>query len=234
VEEGEVIRGAQKNNCVTPATDLPARAKPTALAQIKDEPRGEHAMPRQHLTGHDQYLPMSCHVFALSGNPALADNVNTRYAALGDLLLHPQQVPNNNNVAHGLNVVTNRQILDAVAEMPDGDQQGAVLRLLCTEFGLVPHAGSGIRLWGHTEPGQMLPEHMYVTYTDNRIYDTMPNAPIRRRVNDQGRNPPSYGDTDAGADVMLAADVVFSIEIAALAAGTQAAVNAPNNQWQNG
>lgn len=117
--------------------------------------------------------------------------------------------------------------------MPDDDQQEAVLRLLCTEFGLAPHHGSGIRLWGHTESGQMLPEHMYVTFTDGRIYDTMPNAPICRRVNNQGRNPPSYGDNPPGTDVMLAANVVFSIEVAALAASTQAAINTNNNQWQN-
>jgi hypothetical protein len=103
----------------------------------------------------------------------------------------------------------------------------AVLGLLCAEFQLQPHAGSGIRLWGHFEDGQMLPEHMWVTYTDQMIYDKMPGSPVRRNANQQGLNPPSN-------DGVLQQAVVATLEVSNLAAGTLAVVNTPGNAWAAG
>lgn len=195
-------------------------------------------MPRQVFIGNDTHVDMACHVFALSGdpNPATVANINQRYEVLGDLLMPVggHIVPADDNVANGLTHVTNRDIRNALAEMPGADYAHAALGLLCKEFGLAEHAGSGLRLWGHFEPGQLLPEHMYVTHTNGNIYDTMPEARIRRRVNNHGRNPPSYGDDSHGHDVLLRPEVCFSLEVAAFAAGTQAVINAPAGQWQNG
>lgn len=134
-----------------------------------------------------------------------------------------------------LNILTNQQIRNVLdEETPGGDLEEAILGLLCTEFNLVKSEGTGIRVWGHFEEGQMLPEHIYVTYTNNMIYDTMPNAPVRRKVNNSGRNAPSYGDDADGNDVLLSPDVIYSVEVAALAVGTQAVINTPDTQWANG
>ncbi|HEX8563519.1 MAG TPA: hypothetical protein VF676_11120 [Flavobacterium sp.] len=175
---------------------------------------------------------MSCHVYALSGDSqSIADSSN-RYAKLGDYLLGTTTLPvQADTVPPNLNTVTNTQITDCLAEIANaaGDQQIAILGLLCAEFGLALQPGSGIRLWGHTEPGQMLPEHMYVTYTDNRIYDTMPNTPVRRNDNVNGTNPPSYGEGN-----VLQPNVIFSIEVAALAPGTMAAINSATANWADG
>ncbi|NUB29464.1 hypothetical protein [Azospirillum brasilense] len=186
-------------------------------------------MPKQYLTDSANYMDMACHVFALSGDPAQQEDVNNRYAQLGNLLtsdlLGVPPVTANNNIAPGLRVVTNneiRQCLRGAAVPPSRS-----LRLLCREFGLVPTPGTRIKLWGHFEPGQRLPEHMYVTTADGMIYDTVPGAPIRRDTNNNGQNPPSWisGLLDPG--------VIFSIEVAAFAPQTQAVVNRPGNQWAN-
>lgn len=174
---------------------------------------------------------MACHVFALSGDPATIDNVHARYQALGNYLIGTTPLPPAVAVAAplaGLNLVTRADVENALAELGD-NQRAAILGLLCTEFGLAQHIGSGIRLWGHFEEGQMLPEHMYVTYTNGNIYDTMPDTPVRRNANNNGINPPSYGPGNN-----LAPDVVFSVEVAALAAGTMTVINAANPNWANG
>jgi hypothetical protein len=185
-------------------------------------------MPIQHFTGNNNYNTMACHVYVLSGNPAIIDQVNQRYQNLGEYLLGRTALPQNNNtVPNGLNVVTAGQIRNAMAETGD-ELRIEILGLLCIEFGLVLQPGSGIRLWGHFEDAQLLPEHMYVTYTNGNIYDTMPNAPIRRNLNVNGTNPPSYN----GA--ILDANVIANVEVLALPAGTMTPINAPNNQWANG
>lgn len=184
-------------------------------------------MAIQHFTGNNNYNVMACHVFALSGDPATADAVNTRYAKLGDYLLGKAELPAQDaNIPNGLTHATKANIKVVGAEMPNTqDQREAILSLLCIEFGLVVHAGSNIRLWGHFEKDQMLPQHMYVTYGGN-IYDTMPNKPVTKDVNDNGKNPPSDGVLDP--------KVIFSIEVQALTANTMAVINAPANQWANG
>lgn len=194
-------------------------------------------MAIQHFTGNNNYNVMACHVFALSGDPATANAINARYAKLGDYLIGVAALPQNNqDIPNGLSLVSKYNILTVKNIVPHNGAANnnvaglrqATLNLLCLEFGLVVHAGSGIRLWGHFEDGQWLPEHMYVTYGGN-IYDTMPNAPIRKNVNDNGKNPPSYGEGHE-----LDAGVIFSIEVQALAAGTMAVINTPANQWANG
>lgn len=183
-------------------------------------------MPIEHFTGNNNYTQMACHVYALSGDHNSIDNINQRYQTLGNCLRGGQQLPaNDHDVPNGLNTVTAGAIRNAVAE---DHMQVAILDLLCTEFGLTPQVGSGIRIWGHFEEDQMLPEHMYVT-TNNMIYDTMPNMPVRRNNNNNGINPPSYGE---GHDLALA--VIFSIEVTALAAGTLVPINSPANDWADG
>ncbi len=186
-------------------------------------------MPRQYLVNGADYVAMACHVFALSGDPAQQADVNNRYAQLGNLLspdlLGVPPVPANNEIAYGLKVVTNneiRQCLRGPAVPPS-----CSLRLLCREFGLVPTPNSGIKVWGHFEPGQRLPEHMYVTTVDGKIYDTMPQAPIRRDTNNNGRNPPSWSSG------LLDPGVIFSVEVAALAPQTQFIISRASNQWEN-
>ncbi|WP_293138317.1 hypothetical protein [Okeania sp. SIO3I5] len=190
-------------------------------------------MPIKHFTGNQNYGIMACHVFALSGDHNHADAVHQRYQTLGHLLLNINVNNNNNNVPQGLNVVTNQDIINVLNMIPGPGMNMAILNLLCQEFGLAPENGSGIRLWGHFEEGQMLPEHMYVTI-NGMIYDTMPNAPVRKRENNAGLNPPSYGNDQNGNDVLLDNNVVFSVEVQNLAQNTLIPINAPNNQWADG
>lgn len=152
-----------------------------------------------------------------------------RYQSLGNLLKpsNNQYPPDNDNVGQGLNVVTNRQVRAVLLESAWTDPSVAALELLCLEFGLKPQNGSGVGLWGHFEQGQLLPEHMYVTI-GGKIYDTMPEAPVRKSRNEDGLNPPSYGGK------LLSKKVVFFVEIEDLAAGTKAVVNTSDEQWEEG
>ncbi|MDQ2105537.1 hypothetical protein [Azospirillum isscasi] len=191
-------------------------------------------MPRQKFIGDNVYEDMACHVFALSGDPAQQEAINNRYDRLGFLLLRLEPLPADGNVAQGLNVVTNNEILAG----PGLDGLPAAvaahsLPLLCREFGFVQQAGTNTRLWGRFRQGQLLPEHMYVTTPDGRIWDTMPGDPVYRRANNQGLNPGAYGDGADGNDVLLDPGEVFSVEVAALAPQTQAVVAAPDDQWQD-
>ncbi|CAO3442567.1 hypothetical protein [Azospirillum argentinense] len=190
-------------------------------------------MPREKFIGNDSHHDMACHVFALSGDPDTAIAVNARYAKLGDLLYGVEVVPVDDEVANGLTTVTNNDIWTC----PGPDQPAAQvapisLTLLCREFGFAPQEGSGIRLWGRFLPGQVLPQHMYVTTPNGMIWDTMPGMPIYRRINQDGRNPGAEGDGPDGQDIMLAPDEVFSIEVASLALKTREVIETPNDQWE--
>jgi hypothetical protein len=184
-------------------------------------------MPIQRFIGNANFQDMACHVYALSGDHTNIANIHSRYSALGDYLIGRTALPAADaTVPNGLTVVTSGAIRNAVA---DDHIQVATLGLLCTEFGLALQPGSGIRLWGHFEENQMLPEHMYVTYTNGNIYDTLPNSPVRRNVNNNGINPPAYDEGN-----FLDPGVIFSVEVAALAAGTMVPVNSADVNWANG
>ena len=178
-------------------------------------------MPEQYFTGNNQYDAMACHVFALSGDFAQADNVNKRYIKIGDILTGKAQPGPEDGIALG---VTAEDIGEVFLQNTKTEQKDAIMRLLCKEFHLVESPGSGVKVWGHIEDDQMLPEHMYVT-AGGRIFDTMPNQVVRRDADDRhGRNPPSN-------DGLLPANVVYFIEVEHLAAGTQALVDTPDAQW---
>ncbi|CAO3373338.1 hypothetical protein [Azospirillum argentinense] len=190
-------------------------------------------MPREKFIGNDHHHDMACHVFALSGDPDTAGDINTRYAKLGDLLYGVEVVPVNDALADGMTVVTNNDIWKCPGpDQPPAQVAPSSLGLLCREFGFTPQEGSGIRLWGRFLPGQVLPQHMYVTTPNGMIWDTMPGKPIYRRINKDGRNPGAEGDAPDGQDLMLSPDEVFSIEVAALAPQTREVIEAPNGQWQ--
>ncbi|WP_188259123.1 hypothetical protein [Azospirillum tabaci] len=190
-------------------------------------------MPREKFIGNDRHHDMACHVFALSGDPDAAAAINTRYARLGDLLFGVEDVPVDDEVADGLAVVTNNDIWTSPgAGQPPAQVAPRSLTLLCREFGFTPQEGSGIRLWGRFLPGQVLPQHMYVTTPGGRIWDTMPEMPVYRRINKDGRNPGAEGDAPNGQDIMLAPDEVFSIEVAALAPKTREIIETPDDQWE--
>ncbi|WP_137103385.1 hypothetical protein [Azospirillum argentinense] len=190
-------------------------------------------MPREKFIGNDSHHDMACHVFALSGDPETAVEINTRYARLGDLLYGVEDVPVDDNVANGLTAVTNNDIWKCPGpDQPAAQVAPSSLILLCREFGFTPQEGSGIRLWGRFLPGQVLPQHMYVTTPNGMIWDTMPEMPIYRRIDKDGRNPGAEGDGPDGQDIMLAPDEVFSIEVTALAPKTLEVIETPNGQWE--
>ncbi len=184
-------------------------------------------MPRQHFTGNNDYYEMACHVFVLSGEPLQITDVNRRYCSLGNRLLGLLDEPNDLIRVSDVEITATANIADRPTQID------AILMLVCKEFELVPSPGSGIRVWGHFEAGQMLPEHMYAT-CNGFIYDTMPNAPVRRKINNNGRNAPSYGQNEDGSDVLLDNNVIYSIEVEALPPGTLVVITAPDDQWQNG
>ncbi|WP_137139134.1 hypothetical protein [Azospirillum brasilense] len=190
-------------------------------------------MPREKFIGNDSHHDMACHVFALSGDPETAVAINTRYARLGDLLYGVEDIPVDDEIAGGLTVLTNNDLWKGPApDQPPAQVAPLSLLLLCREFGFTPQEGSGIRLWGRFLPGQVLPQHMYVTTPDGRIWDTMPGKPIYRRVSKDGRNPGAEGDAPDGQDIMLAPDEVFSVAVAALAPKTREVIETPNDQWE--
>lgn len=189
-------------------------------------------MPRDKFIGNNSHHDMACHVFALSGDPETAVPINNRYARLGDLLYGVEDVPVNDSVAEGLTVVTNNDIWGS----PGADQPPALvaprsLSLLCREFGFTPQAGSGVRLWGRFRQGQVLPQHMYVTTPDGRVWDTMPGKPVYRRMDNQGRNPGAEGDDSEGEDILLDPNEVFSVEVAELAEKTREVIATGDDQW---
>jgi len=158
-----------------------------------------------------RYQNMACHVFALSGNPLSIANVNTRYNQLGQNLLGQPQAPAG---------TLRREINNVLAELGD-DQRIATLKLLRNQFGMASGNGTNIRLWGlFRNHLQMLPEHMWIT-KGGIIYDTMPDAPIRRNANLNGANPPSEAH-------QLNQNIIFSVEVAALHVEQMNIINSPN------
>jgi len=190
-------------------------------------------MPIQHYTANQNFLPMACHVFALSGDPASIGPINDRYCKLGDYLIGVTPLPTGAEPLPGLTTVTAADIKGVQNSYPAARGQ-AILGILCKEFGFTLKPGSGVRLFGHIEPNQWLPEHMYVTTNTGRIYDTLPGASIRRNNNNNGLNPPSYGSNPDGSDVLQNSGVVFSVEVSVLAAGTQAVISSPDSSWAAG
>lgn len=179
-------------------------------------------MPVQYLND-ESYLEMACHVFALSGDQDQIADVNRRYSLIGDYLMGMEMLPDNNyDVPAGLNLVTAGAIRNCNNELENGNKQSA-LELLCAEFGNALQPDSGIRIWGHFEEDQLLPEHMFVTYTNEMVYDTIPNSPVARDENNNGTNPPSSYE--------LEPEVIFSVEVAVLPAGTMAAILRPGPNW---
>jgi len=157
------------------------------------------------------YQSMSCHVFALSGNPLTIATVNTRYDQLGQYLLGQANAPAGN---------LRQELNNVLAEIGD-DQRIATLGLLRNQFGMAPGNGTHIRLWGlFRNHLQMLPEHMWLTM-GGMIYDTMPGAPVRRNGNLNGSNPPSERQ-------QLNQNVIFSVEVAALHIEQMIIINSPN------
>jgi hypothetical protein len=142
----------------------------------------------------DNYEAMSCHCFALSGTPANAAAVNTRYALLGDYM-------------NGQAIPPEGQLRDRIAN--HDFTPGSTMALLRDEFGFARGMGTDIFLWGFfRNDQQLLPEHMWFT-RGGRIFDTMPGHPIRRDANGPGANPPSEAQAlDAGR--------CFSVEVSAL------------------
>jgi hypothetical protein len=159
------------------------------------------------------YQAMSCHCFALSGDPLAIAVTNERYAELGMYIRGDAPVP------AGL-----QGVLGEVLAETEGDLRRATLRFLCNQFGMAPGNGTDIRVWGlFRNAQQMLPEHMWITM-NGQIYDTMPDAPIRRQGDNEGRNPPSEAHA-------LPADQVFSVEVAALYRAQTQVIGSAN--WAN-
>lgn len=153
-------------------------------------------MPNDVYNGADSlaYQSMSCHCFALSGTPAASAAINTRYSQIGDHLSGTVMLPAGN-------------LADRLGAL-DFTPAGTML-FLREEFGFARGVGTDIFLWGFfRNDQQLLPEHMWFTM-GGRIFDTMPNHPIRRDVNNAGRNPPSEAH-------LLPANRCFSAEVSTL------------------
>jgi hypothetical protein len=158
-----------------------------------------------------QYTEMACHVWALSGNPLTIAIINAKYDQIGSYLM---------GQANPTDTRMQQRVQAVLSELGD-DQRVATLALLRDEFGMAPGNGTDIRIWGlFRNHLQMLPEHMWIT-VGNRIYDTMPSAPIRRDDTANGRNPPSEAHE-------LQANVVFSVEVSALHTEQSQVINSPN------
>jgi len=149
-------------------------------------------MPRFKYEGNSNINSNSddaCHVFALSGDNSKARDINDRYNLLGNSIRDAKSLLNNDQVIEGLNHVTNNTIRNIF--MQDEFQATDALKLICIEFDLLPKTDTGNKIYGHFKPGQIFPEHMYITCS-GKIYDTMPESPIRMDNDINGLNAPAY------------------------------------------
>ena len=167
------------------------------------------------------YSAMACHVFALSADPAAMTTTHNTYTLLGDYMAG-LEIPD--FAANNPNPRWRTAIENAVYEEEASPQE--VMNRLREEFGFNagPANRAPFKLWGLFGAGQYLPEHMWFTAYD-KIYDTMPNSPVRRASNMNGLNPPS--ETYKQAPTMC-----FSTPIQALTGHQLQIVQAKSYEWR--
>lgn len=187
--------------------------------------------PVQAFAGPRGYMPMSSHVYALSGNPLTMDDVNRRYAVFNQHLADPIELTRQKPqaLAPGLATLNCQGVINLLLHWPGAEQRAATLEQLCVEFGLCPVPDSPFQVWGYYDSAHgALPAHVYLSW-DGWIYDTLPGEPVRRTRDHRGDNPPSWCLRHGVAQ--LDTGHVHGVAVHAFAAGTLATIHAPASAW---
>lgn len=135
---------------------------------------------------------MACHVFALSANFSNISTIHGKYNNLGDYLSGITPPPLALQTPRLMNAIAFCAPILGGGAVNHVQLKATVMDVLCERFNIniaMQAHGTGTQLHGLIRPGDMLPEHMWITH-NGWIFDTMPGFPILKELaNANNSNP---------------------------------------------